>query len=161
MMLTFRWAQPRDAESLLACMQSVEQSGQMMVNPGERQLSKGRLEKQLQQTSPFWVALSKQEVVGYVLVKRNTLQRKQHCAYLVMGVHEGFRGKGIGKQLLQTLLQEKSQPLITRFELTVRADNHAARALYESFGFQKEGIVRHSLWIDGAYVDEWLMSKLI
>jgi len=34
-------------------------------------------------------------------------------------------------------------------------------SLYERAGFEREGIKRHSLWLDGRYVDELYMSKLI
>ena len=50
---------------------------------------------------------------------------------------------------------------IHRLELTVAANNKAGLRLYEKAGFQMEGTKRDSLYIDGQYVDEYYMSKLI
>ena len=39
--------------------------------------------------------------------------------------------------------------------------NDAARALYEKSGFAVEGLRRASMRVNGAYVDEYYMGKLI
>ena len=48
-----------------------------------------------------------------------------------------------------------------RLELTVSTMNHRAISLYEKVGFAREGVKRHSLNIEGRYVDELYMSKLV
>jgi len=50
---------------------------------------------------------------------------------------------------------------IHRLELTVMAHNNAGVALYKKQGFEIEGTKRHSLLINGQYVDEFYMSKLL
>jgi RimJ/RimL family protein N-acetyltransferase len=50
---------------------------------------------------------------------------------------------------------------VHRLELTVMAHNAAAVALYEKAGFVIEGTRRHSMLIDGSYVDEYYMAKLL
>ena len=50
---------------------------------------------------------------------------------------------------------------IHRLELTVVADNQRALALYRKMGFEQEGVKRHSLQINGKYVDEYYMAKLL
>ena len=50
---------------------------------------------------------------------------------------------------------------IHRLELTVMAHNFKAVALYERAGFTIEGSRRHSLLVDGSYVDEHYMAKLL
>jgi putative acetyltransferase len=49
---------------------------------------------------------------------------------------------------------------LTRIELTVRADNHNARVLYERLGFQHEGLKRRAFRIDGVYHDSLAMALL-
>jgi RimJ/RimL family protein N-acetyltransferase len=44
--------------------------------------------------------------------------------------------------------------------LTVHTSNLQALGLYLRYGFQVEGVRRHSLLVDGRYVDEYLMSRL-
>jgi hypothetical protein len=47
-----------------------------------------------------------------------------------------------------------------RLELTVHTSNLQALGLYLRHGFQVEGVRRHSLLVDGRYVDEYLISRL-
>ena len=51
--------------------------------------------------------------------------------------------------------------LIYRFELSVMTQNTTAVALYRKFGFEVEGTARDTLFVDGRYVDEYMMAKLI
>ena len=47
-----------------------------------------------------------------------------------------------------------------RLELSVYADNTRAIALYERFGFEREGLYRAYAWRAGAYVDSVAMARL-
>ncbi len=53
------------------------------------------------------------------------------------------------------------QRVITCLELTVMTHNQAGVALYKKQGFEIEGRKKHSLLVDGYYVDEYLMAKLL
>lgn len=48
-----------------------------------------------------------------------------------------------------------------RLELTVIAHNKCAVHVYEKLGFEIEGVKRDALYIDGVFVDELYMSKLL
>jgi len=50
---------------------------------------------------------------------------------------------------------------IHRLELTVVAQNESAISLYKKLGFEIEGTKRDSLLIDGIFVNEYYMSKLL
>ena len=78
-----------------------------------------------------------------------------------MGVLEARTGRGAGRALLTALEAWARANGIHRLELTVQAHNHRAIALYEKCGFEREGLKRHSLKIDGTYVDEYYLSKLL
>ncbi len=70
-----------------------------------------------------------------------------------------FRGKGISKMLMQSLVEElKTSPNISKLKLTVNKDQVSAVKLYEAFGFKtmKE---EKALLGDGNYYDEYLMEK--
>lgn len=57
-----------------------------------------------------------------------------------VAVHPGYRGKGIGRELLAALLAEGEKAGITAFTLEVRAGNQAAVHLYEKAGFVSAGV---------------------
>ena len=48
-----------------------------------------------------------------------------------------------------------------RIELTVMAHNARAKRLYDAMGYFEEGVNRDSLFVDGRFVDEIMMAKLL
>jgi RimJ/RimL family protein N-acetyltransferase len=54
-----------------------------------------------------------------------------------------------------------AQHSIHRLELTVMTHNEAGIALYRRPGFEIEGVKKQSLLMDGQYVDEYYMAKLL
>jgi ribosomal-protein-alanine N-acetyltransferase len=60
-----------------------------------------------------------------------------------VAVHPEFRGRGISRQMLETLLQEARDDGVEDFTLEVRAGNDVAIRLYESLGFLTEGVRPH------------------
>jgi RimJ/RimL family protein N-acetyltransferase len=50
---------------------------------------------------------------------------------------------------------------IRRLELTVMTHNERAVGLYKKIGFEVEGLRKDSLYVDGRYVDEYSMAKLL
>ncbi|WP_206448314.1 ribosomal protein S18-alanine N-acetyltransferase [Agrococcus sp. KRD186] len=57
-----------------------------------------------------------------------------------IAVVDEARGRGIGRALLAELLVEAERRGVRELFLEVRADNPAARALYESVGFREIGV---------------------
>lgn len=57
-----------------------------------------------------------------------------------IAVAESARGRGIGRALLAELLAEAERRGVRELFLEVRADNAAARGLYESVGFREIGV---------------------
>ena len=57
-----------------------------------------------------------------------------------VAVHHDFRGNGIARRMLETLLTESIAKGMTAFTLEVRAGNKPAIELYRRFGFRTEGV---------------------
>jgi RimJ/RimL family protein N-acetyltransferase len=110
--------------------------------------------------APQLVAIADETIVGWCDVLRKPRETLKHSAILGIGVVKPYRGRGIGKSLIESALQSARASGITRIELTVRTDNAAAKKLYESCGFVDEGICRRYLRIGDEYKDCYLMALL-
>jgi len=109
----------------------------------------------------FWVLEVEGQIVGLCLGIGSLARRNQHNLYCVMGILHAYTGQGLGRKLLEALEGWAQDAEFSRLELTVMIQNKIARRLYLSYGFEEEGIKRQSLKVDGQYVDEVYMSKLL
>jgi diamine N-acetyltransferase len=70
-------------------------------------------------------------------------------------------GRGLGRKMLQELIRIAFRELgAHRFFLDVFEDNAPARHLYESLGFQYEGVMREAAHRDGRWCNLHLMSMI-
>jgi ribosomal protein S18 acetylase RimI-like enzyme len=72
-------------------------------------------------------------------------------ALLGTGLLPQFRGAGLGRRLILRTLDAARALGLTRVELSVRADNANAIALYRKIGFVEEGLRRNAVRLDGTY----------
>ncbi|MCP4810635.1 MAG: GNAT family N-acetyltransferase [Proteobacteria bacterium] len=100
-------------------------------------------------------------IVGVVYLQGGRLKRMRHTAKLEILVHADHRGAGIGKHLLaEALIWAKANPQLEKVGLAVFAHNARAIALYEGFGFSREGHrPREYKLDDGTYWDDLLMFR--
>ena len=110
--------------------------------------------------TPQFVAIADDKVVGWCDVLPKPRPTLKHSGVLGMGVIEPYRGRGIGKSLLEATLQAAKAKGLNRIELTVRSDNTRAKKLYEALGFVVEGLCKHHMYVDEGYVDSYLMALL-
>ena len=110
---------------------------------------------------PQFVVLSAGTVVGWCdVIPNRTRVIYSHCGSLGIGLLPGFRGKGIGRQLMQRAIEAAFAFGLTRIELTVRERNANAIALYNSLGFEVEGLHRNAVCIGGQYENLYSMALL-
>ncbi len=82
------------------------------------------------------------EIVGVMIKLKSDLERFSHVlSDGNIAMHPKYQGKGIGRQLIQRLLQEVKQnrPEIMRVEMIANESNKVGLGLYESEGFIPEG----------------------
>ena len=102
------------------------------------------------------------ELLGLVTLRRPSPRRAlQHAAVLGMSVRAASRRQGVGRALMTAILAWAGDNGVTRIELQVFARNAVAIALYEQFGFEREGVRRRSILLDGEYLDDVLMARLL
>lgn len=164
--MIIRQVQINDANQLSQLIGEVERTSQtMLYEAGERKLSAEQLKKRIESlgadASTILVAEIDESLVGYMMVIAGTTNRNKHSAYIVIGISEAFRGQGVGKALFKSLNDWSIQNKLHRVELTVMSNNTAAIVLYEKAGFIKEGVKKDSLFVNGQYVDEYYMAKLL
>jgi putative acetyltransferase len=109
---------------------------------------------------PHFVAVDAGQVLGWCDVLATFGQARAHVGTLGIGLVPAARHRGLGRRLMQAALAKAWARGFTRIELTVRADNANARALYERLGFAHEGIQRRAFCIDGVYFDALAMALL-
>ena len=101
-----------------------------------------------------------EKVIGMAGLTVHANPRQRHSAGIGLMVHTGYQGRGVGKKLLETLLDVADNWLmLVRVELGVYTDNERAIGLYEKFGFEPEGLKRKSAVRNGRYVDELMMAR--
>ena len=123
--------------------------------------SETRLFVQLNQAAgvPQFVALCGLTVVGWCdIVRLYPHPGYEHNGRLGIGVVAAWRGRGLGRGLLEQALSAASGAGFRRVELEVYASNTAALSLYKSCGFTVEGVKRAMRLLDGRVDDVVLMA---
>jgi RimJ/RimL family protein N-acetyltransferase len=156
-----------DARSFLGlCKQLDEENKFMLLEPGERKTTLEEQEKRIQEilardNEIIFVAEEQGSLIGYLAAIGGSYARNRHEAYIVVGILEAFTSRGIGTALFQKLDAWAHYHHIHRLELSVMVHNTRGVGLYQKMGFEIEGRKKDSLLVDGAYVDEYYMGKLL
>ena len=165
--MLIRTIRPDDAEQFLNLCKKLDQETRfMLLEPDERTITvqeqRDHIERLLlQENSTTFVVEHNGQLVGYLSASGGQFRRNRHSAHIVIGILQYFTGQGIGGQLFAALEEWAPQKSITRLELTVMTHNQAGLTLYKKRGFTIEGTKKHSLLINGQYIDEYYMTKLL
>lgn len=166
-MLVIRTIEERDAAAFVEVLRTIEaESGFMLFDPGERETTAEQQAQRIRDmrrggSQEIFVAEADGELAGYLGATAGAMRRNRHAASFAMGVLERFSRRGIGMALLDALDEWARARRLHRVELTVISQNTRAIRLYERAGFVMEGTRRDALRIDGRFVDERWMSKLL
>ena len=95
-------------------------------------------------------------LVGYAGMSELGTERAMECEVHTIGVDPAFQGRGIGKALLEALLDRADRMHAPVF-LEVRTDNVPAITLYENHGFEQIGLRRRYYQPSGA--DAYTMAR--
>ena len=102
------------------------------------------MELLLDSPETFVVAENNNKIIGYIMcrieygfsvIKKMSLARKGHV--VSFAVLEEYRGKGIGKKLVEQSIEGMKIRKCNESYLEVRTDNIPAIKLYESLGFDR------------------------
>ncbi|MEW2619515.1 GNAT family N-acetyltransferase [Streptomyces sp. NPDC048106] len=111
----------------------------------------------------FLVAELAGRLVGYVRLARMIPLPAHAHVLTIQGfvVAEEARGLGLGRALIRAAVAEARARGARRLTLRVLGHNTPARKLYETEGFAVEGVLPGEFFLDGAYVDDVCMGRLL
>jgi RimJ/RimL family protein N-acetyltransferase len=160
-----RHAEPSDAEQLtrLADSVSAEPEGWLISIAGEWRSAgdERRYLKALRRYPHAAVFVAEREdgtLVGRLSVGRDPHPASTHVADVGLMVAAGARRQGVGTALLRAAVDWARKAGVRKLELHVFPWNDAAIALYEAFGFEREGYRKRHYRRGGDYVDAILMA---
>jgi L-amino acid N-acyltransferase YncA len=116
---------------------------------------KAILEEKINKNFPVIVAIEDDKVVGFGMYGEFRFREAykytvEHSVY----VDNEHQGKGIGKLLLQELIQLAKEQKLHTMIAVIDAENQSSVEFHEKFGFKTVGIIKES----GYKFDRWLHS---
>ena len=85
----------------------------------------------------------------------------RHVGFIGIAIKRGFRGIGIGTEMMKALEEHAKKIGLKVLTLSVFANNQHAINLYKKMGFIETGRIPKRFFKDGAYIDESIMTKAL
>ena len=167
--VTLRNAEINDAEDLIQYLKiTTSETPYLIREPDEVTLSLEQEQNFIQRVMDsdrelMLVAIIDGKHIGNCsLMGIGGYRRYQHRCSVAIALYQEYCGRGIGKIMLQTVLEIAKEIGYEQAELEVIADNKNAIALYENLGFEKYGHFPDNMkYENGKYADAyWMMKKL-
>jgi RimJ/RimL family protein N-acetyltransferase len=92
-------------------------------------------------------------LVGHCDIVGRSSNEEKHTGLLGIIVAQGYRGVGLGKEMVRTALRQASKLGIWLVELEVFATNEPAMHVYERLGFKAFGTIPKKILRDGRFID--------
>jgi len=159
-----RKAEPGDAAELveLALAVGSEPEGWLVTNGTWRSVSDERRYVRAirrSKAAAVLVAESPEGIVGRLSLSRDPHPASRHVADLGLMVAADWRRRGVGRALMLGAEEWARTAGVRKLELHVLPYNEAAIALYESLGYEREGVRRNHYRRGADLVDAVLMAK--
>lgn len=162
-----RPADPSDAEGLVRLAEAVsaEPEGWLITTNGEwRSVGDERRYLKAVRRYPHaavYAAEREGAIVGRLSLARDTHPASAHVADLGLMVAAEVRRRGVGLALLEAAVDWARGAGIQKLELHVFPWNEPAIALYERFGFEREGFRKAHYRRAEEYADAVLMAYIV
>ncbi len=125
-----------------------------------REMTMAYVQRNIAENWPHIIALDGEQVIAWADVASLNRPVFEHSGVLGIGILPNYRGQGLGRRLMHTVLEAAQARGLNRVELTVRENNHIAIKLYESLGFLHEGRHINAVKIHGQYENHLSMALL-
>ena len=166
--LLIREAEPGDAVELVSFLNrvsvetdftSLDREG-ILLTDTEMELF---LDKQARSENQITLlALLNDEIAGLVNITADQRKRVRHIGDLFIVIRKIYWNKGLGRLLLKEgIVWAEGTNLLRKLDLSVQVRNERAIHLYQTLGFEIEGLRKRGVYKEGEYLDVYLMGKLI
>lgn len=162
-MIAIRRAEPGDAQPLVELAGEIgcEEGAWLLTTAEWRSIAEERRYLRAVRRHPdaaVYVAEDQGRVVARLSLARDVHPASRHVADLGLMVAASHRRRGVGRALLGQAVGWAESVAVRKLELHVFPWNEPAIALYESFGFEREGLRKGHYLRDGVPVDAILMA---
>jgi RimJ/RimL family protein N-acetyltransferase len=93
---------------------------------------------------------------GVMSLRRSVMS---HVGLLGISIRSGYRGIGLGTEMLKILFEESRKIGLKILFLHVFSNNKRARHVYEKVGFNETGRIPKGLYRNGKFIDDVIMVK--
>jgi RimJ/RimL family protein N-acetyltransferase len=101
------------------------------------------------------------KIIANSEIHRFSRKKQAHKGELGIAITSGYRGIGIGTEMIRTLIDESRRIGLKLLLLYVFETNKIARHIYEKLGFKEVGRVPKGIFRGGKYIDEIIMALFI
>lgn len=164
--LLIRYPKKHDLDALLAYINALSKEqtyiryqGEEITLEEETQYLTSQLKRIEQKQSVQLLVFSGGELIGNTSIDLFD-KTESHKGLLGISIAKEYRGKGMGKLLMQHILDEaKNLPRLHIVTMAVYAVNTLAIEMYKKFGFVEYGRLPNGVHYRGNFIDEILMYK--
>lgn len=101
-------------------------------------------------------------IVGIGSINSLQKERMKHNGTLGISFRKEYWGVGLGSLVMEYLIEwAKSNGITKKISLLVREDNERGINLYEKFGFEREGLLKNDICVNGVYYSTITMGLCI
>jgi len=164
--IRIRPAEPGDAQPLVELAGEIggEEGAWLLTTDAWRSVAEERRYLRVVRRHPdaaVYVGEDAERIVARLSLARDVHPASRHVADLGLMVAASHRRRGVGRALLDQAVVWAESAGVRKLELHVFPWNEPAIALYESVGFEREGVRKAHYLRDDVPVDAILMALLL
>ncbi len=159
--LSIRKAYPSDARGIINCMQSVMDEKIYLVSEYYLLTERGEQERLKNPDELTLVCNDSDLVVGVLTLQRGMYKKNRHVANLGIAIRRSYRHMNVGTGMIEQAMEWAKNNGIKKVNLEVFSTNANAIKTYRKLGFEYEGLRKSQFFINGQYVDDVLMTRML